>query len=73
MEELFSIKNNDFIFKVVVINIYVVVCCFGGVYSIGDSNWLVIVSVFGCELMCNLVYGSGYGVCGIWVLINEKG
>lgn len=23
--------------------------------------------------MCNLVYGSGYGVCGIWVLINEKG
>lgn len=61
LEELSSTKNNDFIAKAMVTNMFVVGRRLGIAYGDGATNWGYTANVFGRELTRNLGQGQGYG------------
>lgn len=73
LEELSSTKNNDFISKSMATNTYAVARRLGVGYGYGNDSWSVAASWFGRELTRNLAHGSGYGLRGTWVPVNDKG
>lgn len=61
LEELSSTKNNDFISKAMVTNMFTVGRRVGIAYGDGGNNWGYTANVFGRELTRNLGQGQGYG------------
>ncbi|KRG69003.1 OprO/OprP family phosphate-selective porin [Pseudoxanthomonas dokdonensis] len=73
MEELSSTKNNDFISKALITNLYGTGRRLGASYNYGSDDWQVTASYFGRELTRDLNHGSGYGLRGGWAPLNESG
>jgi phosphate-selective porin OprO/OprP len=61
LEELSSTKNNDFISKAMVTNLFGVARRTGVAYGDDAGNWGYVVSYFGRELTRNLAQGPGFG------------
>ncbi len=73
LEELSSTKNNDFIAKANITNLFGVARRVGASYNYGDDNWGVTANYFGRELSRNRAHGSGFGLRGYWAPVNEEG
>ncbi len=73
LEELSSTKNNDFVAKANITNLFGITRRVGATYNYGGDNWAVAGSVFGRELTRNRAYGQGFGLRGYWAPINEQG
>ncbi len=73
LEELTSMRHNDFISKAMVTNLFGVARRLGVSYGVEAPNYGYALSVFGRELTRNLAHGSGYGVRGYWAPINDVG
>lgn len=73
MEELSSTKNNDFIAKAMVTNLFGIARRTGVAYGDDRPNWGYTVSWFGRELTRNLAEGAGFGGRAYFAPINEKG
>lgn len=72
LEELSSTKNNDFISKALVTNLYSVARRTGVSLGTGGESWTLTGSVFGRELTRNLANGNGYGARFTWRPIGEE-
>ncbi len=73
LEELSSTKNNDFVAKANITNLFGVSRRVGAAYNYGDDNWAVTATYFGRELSRNRAHGPGFGLRGYWAPINESG
>lgn len=73
MEENSSTKNNDFISKAMVTNLFGVARRVGVAYGHDDGSWGYQASVFGRELTRNLAQGQGFGGRAYWAPINSSG
>lgn len=73
LEELSSTRNNDFIAKAMVTNLFGVARRTGISYGVEAPNYGYAISAFGRELTRNLAHGSGYGVRAYWAPINQVG
>ena len=73
LEELSSTKNNDFISKAMVTNLFGVARRTGVAYADDEANWGYTVNYFGRELTRNLAEGAGYGGRAYWAPFNSPG
>ncbi len=73
LEELSSTKNNDFIAKAMVTNLFGVARRVGVAYAADEPNWGYSVNAFGRELTRNLGEGAGYGGRAYWAPFNAPG
>jgi phosphate-selective porin OprO/OprP len=72
-EELSSTKNNDFISKAMVTNLFGLSRRLGVAYGSDKANWGYSVNAFGRELTRNLTEGAGYGGRFYYAPWNEAG
>jgi phosphate-selective porin OprO and OprP len=73
LEELSSTKNNDFIAKALVTNLFGVGRRLGVGYGRDAGSWGYQVSAFGRELTEGLAHGSGFAARGHFAPINTTG
>jgi len=73
LEELSSTKNNDFVSKAMVTNLFGLSRRTGVAYGDDQPNYGYVVSYFGRELTRNLTEGQGFGGRAYWAPVNEKG
>ena len=73
LEELSSTKNNDFVSKAMVTNLFGLSRRAGVAYGDDQPNYGYVVSYFGRELTRNLTEGQGFGGRAYWAPVNEKG
>ena len=73
LEELSSTKNNDFISKAMVTNLFAVARRTGIAYADDQGSWGYTASYFGRELTRNLAQGQGFGGRLYYAPINTKG
>lgn len=73
MEELASTKNNDFVSKAMVTNLFGLSRRVGVAWGDDQPNYGYSVSYFGRELTRNAAQGQGFGGRAYWAPINAKG
>ncbi len=71
LEELGSVRYNDFVSKAMITNSFAVSRRLGAQFETNGKQWTLNASAFGAELTRNRAHGSGYGLRGTYTPVLQ--